>query len=78
MSRTPDSLVDLDRYPIRDLQAAQAQAAIARGRAALAADGLALFPGFVPAEALASMAAKAEALVPLSLRGIDLQMNGWG
>ena len=68
MSRTTDTLIDLDRYPIRDLQAARAQAAIARGRAALATDGLALFPGFVRADALSAMAVEAEALVPLAYR----------
>ncbi|HXV24877.1 MAG TPA: hypothetical protein VED46_11515 [Alphaproteobacteria bacterium] len=60
--------VDLKRYPIDDLESSQAQAVIAEGRAALARDGLALFPGFIASEALAAMAAEAEALVPRAFR----------
>ncbi len=68
MSRTPDALVDLDRYPIADLTDPRTQAAIARGRADLADDGLALLPGFVRAEALTAMAAEAQALAPRAYR----------
>lgn len=64
----PKDIVDLERYPIADLTAPPAQAAIARGRAALAGDGLALLPGFVRSEALSAMAAEAQALVPRAFR----------
>ncbi len=60
--------VDLERYPIADLRSPQAKAVVAEGRAALASDGLALFPGFIRREALAAMAAEAEALVPRAYR----------
>jgi alkylated DNA repair dioxygenase AlkB len=50
-------IVDLDRYPIAELDAPA-------GRAALARDGLALMPGFLRGAALAAMRAEADALAP--------------
>lgn len=64
----PGSIVDLDRYPIVDLTAPRAEPVVARGRADLAGDGLALLPGFVRRDALAAMAAEAEALIPRAYR----------
>ena len=57
-------LVDLERYPIADLESPQARAVIADGRAQLARQGLCLFPGFVHEKALAAMVAEAQALEP--------------
>jgi len=69
MNRSPETLVDLDRYPIHKLESPQAQAVVARGRADLTGpEGLALFPGFVRPEALKGMAAEAEALTPRAFR----------
>ena len=64
MSFARTEIVDLDRYPITDLDSPGAAGAIAAGRAALAGDGLALLPGFIRADALKVMAAEAEQLVP--------------
>jgi hypothetical protein len=63
-----EEIVDLDRYPITDLESPRARSAIATGRAALAGDGLALLPGFIRADALKAMAAEAQALVPQAFR----------
>jgi len=69
MSLAADTLIDLDRYPIQDLNSPQAQAVVARGRADLTGhEGLALFPGFVRAAALKAMVAEAQALVPRAFR----------
>ena len=69
MTAAPAALVDLDRYPLVDLDSRQAQAVIARGRADLSGDdGLALFPGFIRADALKVMAAEAQRLVPRAFR----------
>ncbi len=57
-------LVDLERYPIADLDSPQARAVIDEGRAQLARTGLCLFPGFVAPDALAAMVAEAHALQP--------------
>ena len=40
-------LVDLERYPIADLDSPQARGVIEEGRDQLARSGLCLFPGFV-------------------------------
>ena len=68
VSIEPERIVDLSRYPIADLSSPQGRAVIAKGRAALAGDGLALLPGFIRPEALASMAAEAQALTPKAFR----------
>ncbi len=53
----PLSLIDLDRYPIADLDAPGARRVIEDARGDLAANGVAIFPGFVRPEAVASIAA---------------------
>lgn len=68
MSSGRTEIVDLDRYPITDLDSPRARAVVAEGRAALASDGLALLPGFVRADALRAMAAEAQRLVPQAYR----------
>jgi len=55
-------LVNLERYPIADLESAAGRAVIEQGRAQLARQGLCLFPEFVDAGALAAMIAEAQAL----------------
>jgi alkylated DNA repair dioxygenase AlkB len=54
-------VVDLDRYPIADLGAGEAQALVARCRQQLADDGATTLPGFVTPTAVAAMAAEANA-----------------
>jgi hypothetical protein len=63
-----EEIVDLDRYPITDLDSPRARAVVAEGRAALASDGLALLPGFIRADALKIMAEEAQGLVPQAFR----------
>jgi hypothetical protein len=53
----PSSIVDIDRYPILDITAPEARAVIDDARRSLATRGVAIFPGFVRADALASIAA---------------------
>jgi hypothetical protein len=62
MSDPPSSLVDLDRYPILDLDGA-GRALVERCRRELAATGACELPGFVTAEATERMAKESEALV---------------
>jgi peptide/nickel transport system substrate-binding protein len=63
----PASLIDLDRYPILDLDGARGRALIAECRAQLRAEGAANLPGFVRAEALGPLVPEAEALLPRAL-----------
>ncbi|MFN8051147.1 MAG: hypothetical protein U0Q22_06930 [Acidimicrobiales bacterium] len=56
----PASLVDTDRYPLDE-----PDAWIAEARAALAADGVAILPGFIRPEAVAAMCAEADRLAPV-------------
>ena len=58
-------LVDLDRYPIHELDGAEAQELLRNCRDALRADGAVRLDGFVRADAVAEMAAEATALAPL-------------
>jgi len=60
--------VDLDRYPIDDLERPAAAELVARCRAQLAQDGVCLLPGFLTAEAVARTAAAVEAEVPDAYR----------
>jgi hypothetical protein len=55
----PASIVDLDRYPVADLDAPAARAVIDDARRSLAARGVAAFPGFVRAGAVAQIAGDA-------------------
>jgi hypothetical protein len=58
----PPSIVDTDRYPIADLSTPAARTVVDDARRSLAMHGVAILPGFVREEALASMAAGAMAL----------------
>ena len=55
-------LVDLERYPIDDLQSPKRQALIDDARASLRESGLATFPGFLTEKGLATCVAEAESL----------------
>jgi hypothetical protein len=57
-------LVDLDRYPIHDLESAAGQALLAECRAQLASTGGANLPGFMPPEVAAALTAEALSLEP--------------
>jgi hypothetical protein len=70
---TPDRLIGTRRYPVLDKAAPQAQAVVARGRAALAERGMCLLDGFVAEEAMAAMAAEARALIPLAHRRDEMK-----
>lgn len=59
----PAAFVDLDAYPILDLDAPAARALVARCREQLAATGAAELPGFVRAEATERMVKESDALV---------------
>jgi hypothetical protein len=61
----PFELIDLSRYPIRDLGAPAARALVERCRRELETTGACELPGFLRAEATARMAAESETLVPL-------------
>ena len=64
----PAGLVDLDRYPLLDLDGARALTVVAEGRRGLADRGLAELPGFLRPEAVGALVAEAEALAPLAHR----------
>lgn len=53
-----DSIVDVARYPIQDVDSPGFESAVAEARAGLAEDGCAVLKGFVLAEAAAAMAAE--------------------
>ncbi len=57
-----DSIVDVARYPIHDLDSPGFERAVAEARAGLADDGCAVLKGFVLPEAAAIMAAEGERL----------------
>jgi hypothetical protein len=61
-------LVDLDRYPVTDLETPQARALVARGRERLDSTGLCSLPGFLRPGIAARLAAEATALVPCAHR----------
>lgn len=61
-------LVDLERYPVADLEGPQAQALIEDGRARLERTGICSLPGFLRPGVAARLAAEAAALLPLSHR----------
>ena len=63
---SPESLVDLSRYPILDLGSPAAQAVVARARRELAQRGAAEFEGFVSQAGLEALVADAQRLAPLA------------
>ena len=64
----PATLVDLDRYPILDLDAPAGRAVVAAAHRQFAATGAAELPGFLHAEGLAACVADAVAIEPLAHR----------
>lgn len=60
---TDSKLIDFDRYPFADLDSAKGQAFVKQCRGELAETNVCVLPGFVHAEALAEMAAEADAMV---------------
>ena len=66
--RSLTDVVDLDRYPILELDSALATGAIAAARVELAATGAAELPGFLSPRGLEAMTADARALAPLAHR----------
>jgi hypothetical protein len=71
MAQSPDSpaaLVDLQRYPLLDLDAPAMQEVLRWGRAQLAASGACEVPNFLTLSGLAAIAADARALAPRAYR----------
>lgn len=64
MEGHPSELIDLNRYPIKDLTCPQAQELIAYCRDHLKSMGCCVLPGFVTTAATSKMAAEAQAIVP--------------
>ena len=60
----PESLVDLDRYPVLAPDSPRAREVIAEARAELARRGMAVLPGFLRPEALVSLSRECDALAP--------------
>ena len=58
----PDSIVDLKRYPILDLEAPEGRAVVEDCRRRFLETGLCLLPGFLRPEALSAMVEEARAL----------------
>ena len=68
-SRAPEDLVDLERYPLQNLDSPTARGLIERVTGDLARDGASSLPGFLKPAAIELMAAEAEALGPLAHAG---------
>jgi hypothetical protein len=64
----PEALVDLDRYPVLDLDSSGAQRVLSTARGQLRMMGAAELPGFVHAEGLAQLVGEARALAPQAYR----------
>ncbi|MFA9421791.1 MAG: 2OG-Fe(II) oxygenase [Gammaproteobacteria bacterium] len=62
-------LIDLDRYPLDDLDSEAGMQLVADTRASLAAIGACSLPGFVRASAISEMAAQASSLAHLAYPG---------
>lgn len=68
-ARAPESLINLDRYPLTTPDAPGYAAEVERIRADLDRDGAASLPNFLRPEAIELMAFEAEALSPLAYAG---------
>ena len=64
----PADLVDLQRYPLLDLDGPAGRALVDRSRAAMAADGACELPGFLTADGLEACVDDAVALAPAAHR----------
>ncbi len=76
MITDPAGIVDLDRYPISDLEAQEAEELIRTGRRQLAEEGVFTLPGFIRPAALAAMQDEADRLCPEAFRRVD-HRNGF-
>ncbi len=65
----PADLIDLDRYPILDLDSPRGHALIQDIAGRMARSVLCALPGFLKAAVMPRLVAEAEALVPLAYRG---------
>jgi hypothetical protein len=64
MAPDPRTLIDLDRYPVTDLDGPACRAVVERQRTSLAEKGVAILPGFVTAAATERIAREVAALAP--------------
>jgi hypothetical protein len=69
---SPPAMVDLDRYPVRDLGCTRAQQMLAQTRAALVATGAAELAGFLTPEGVRAVVEDAEKLAPRAHRSSGL------
>lgn len=69
-------IVDLDRYPLLDLEASAAQRLVRTGRRQLAADGVFALPAFIRSAALETMQEEADRLCRGAFRRVD-HRNGF-
>lgn len=78
MTESPASLVNLDRYPILELDSRSAKTLIATCRTALEEDALCLLPDFLTAAAVSRMAGEANGLSPKAIPQNKLRTSyGW-
>ena len=71
------TLVDLESYPIDDLDSDRGRALVANCRAELGKTDSCLLPGFVRAEAIAQMRADAREVAPLAYFGGGRRVNAY-
>ena len=71
-SKSGADLVDLDRYPVHELESAAGSQLLERCREDMARSGAARLDGFVRPEAVAQLAADASGLVPLGFGNDDV------
>ncbi len=69
MAPSLDGLVDLEHYPIHDLDSGAGCALIAEYSTRLASDGAIVLPGFITPPALGEMIAEVRALAPMAYAG---------
>jgi hypothetical protein len=62
--RSPGDCIDLDRYPIDDLDSGAGRALIERCRGDLEATGACELPGFIAADVLPRVIAESQAVLP--------------
>ncbi len=67
--RSPENLVDLDRYPLTEPDSTKFRELTARVKSDLTRDGAASLPGYLRPEAVELMADEANALAPLAYPG---------
>ena len=69
-------IVDLERYPVADVDSTAARALVREGRRRLAAEGVLALPGFIRPDALATMQAEADVLCGEAFRRVE-HRNGF-